>query len=78
MNTTDWQDIPLSYALIADPKHRIINADDVMDNSTVIVIGSYNQCDAEEARLIAKAYEAEVKRFEDAYEAHIEAMCCHY
>lgn len=73
-DTLDWTDIPRSYALIADPKYKIIDVDDVMDDSVVVAIGSWNQCD----KAMTEAYEAKVAAFEEAYEAHIEEMLCDY
>jgi hypothetical protein len=76
MIVTDWADAPLTYALIADPKHKIVCVDHILDDSTIIMVGSWNQCDMALTEIIAAYYASKVDRFEADYDAHIEAMSC--
>jgi len=38
----DWEEQPLRYALIRDGRYKIVDVDDVLDDSALVCIGSYS------------------------------------
>ena len=60
----DWEEQPLRYALIRDGRYKIVDVDDVLDDSALVCIGSYSQCEKTLTELYAAACDRAVEAHE--------------